>query len=91
MKNKVLIKIIIPEINENFDLLIPVNEQLWKVKKSIIKAVSELRNDILDLNFKYVILNKETGQIYNDNDVIIDTDIRNVTELILISENNMKK
>ena len=91
MKNNFLIKIIIPEINENFDLFIPVNEQVWKVKKSIIKAVCELRNDILEPNFKYALFNKETGELYNENDVIIRTDIRNVTELVLLSEHNMKE
>ena len=35
MKNKVLIKLILPEWNTTFDVFIPVNELVWKVKKII--------------------------------------------------------
>ena len=33
MKDKVLIKLIVPEIDKTFDLFLPVNELIWKVKK----------------------------------------------------------
>lgn len=42
MKNKVLVKLIVPEIDSNFDLFIPVNELIWKIKKLMIKSVSDL-------------------------------------------------
>ena len=32
------------------------------------------------------VVNVETNQIYNENDIIINTDIRNATRLLLISE-----
>ena len=42
MKNKVLVKLIVQEIDSNFDLFIPVNELIWKIKKLMIKSVSDL-------------------------------------------------
>ena len=33
----------------------------------------------------YILLNKDNSKIYNNNDLIIETDIRNSSELILIS------
>ena len=39
MENKVLIKLIMPELDEEFDIFIPVNELIWKIKKLIIKSI----------------------------------------------------
>ncbi len=84
MKNKVLIKLIIPELEETFDIHIPVNELVWKIRKLIVKSISDLTSKSLVVNDNYLLINKETAQIYNNNDVIINTDIRNGTELLLI-------
>lgn len=82
MKNKVLVKIIVPEIDLSFDVFIPINEIMWKVKKMIIKTVSDIVNVNFDLNKKYVIAGNN-GKIYKNNELIIDTDIRNASELLL--------
>ena len=31
MKNKVLIKLIVPELDTTFDVFVPVNEIMWKI------------------------------------------------------------
>jgi uncharacterized ubiquitin-like protein YukD len=86
MENKVLIKLLIPEINNSYDLFIPVNEIIWKVIKLIIKAVSDL-SGALDAEKDYILINKDTGKIYRNNEIIIETEIRYGTELILLSCN----
>ena len=86
MKNKVLIKLFIPEIDESFDIFVPVNELIWKIMKIILKSVNDLTNDLLDLNAKYVLLNKDTSRIYGNNEILINTDIRNGTELLIIKK-----
>ena len=86
MKNKVLIKLIIPGLATTFDVFIPVNELVWKVEKLMIKAVSDLSNIRLDLNRDYILLNKDNSRVYNNNEIILDTDIRNSSELILIAK-----
>lgn len=83
MENKVLIKLIIPNINETFDLFLPVNEIIWKVKKMLIKSISDLTSIDLDVNKEYILLNKDNCRIYHNNEIIIDTDIRNGTELFI--------
>ena len=85
MKNKVLIKLFVFEFGNTYDVFIPVNEYVWKVKKLIIKSVSDLTNIPLDINMNCYLLNKSTCTFYRDNDIIINTDIRNGTEIILIS------
>ena len=83
--NKVLVKLIIPELDRDFDLFIPVNELVWKITKLMIKSISDLSGINLDMNKKYILLNQSTGKIYRVNDIIRETDIRNATELVLLS------
>ena len=47
MKNKVLIKVFFPELSTNYDIFIPVNEQVWKVNKLICKGTIEEKIDAL--------------------------------------------
>lgn len=86
MKNKVLIKLIVPELDSTFDVFIPVNELVWKIKKLILKSVSDLNNINTFNDLDCVLINKDNSKIYNNNEIILDTDIRNSSELILISK-----
>ena len=84
MKDKVLIKLNFIEVDESFDLFIPVNEVVWKVKKLLIKAVGDITQTNVSMNDEYVLMNASSNTIYDNNQIIIDTDIRNATELIMI-------
>ncbi len=85
MNNKVLIKLIVPELDNDYDIFIPVNEIIWKIKKLIVKSISDLSGIELDLRQEYTLLNKQNNRIYDNNEIVINTDIRNSTELLLIS------
>lgn len=82
MENKVLVKLILPELDDNFDVFIPVNEIIWKIKKLLIKAISDVTGFLLDNELEYVILNKDNGKVYDNNEIVVNTDIRNGTELL---------
>lgn len=86
MTNKVLIKLIVPELEVSFDVLVPVNESIWKIKKMLGKAVSDITSTNFNAN-NYIMTNKDNNKIYKNNDVVINTDIRNGSE-IYIFENN---
>ena len=86
MENKVLIKLLFPELENSFDVYIPINEVIWKIKKLFVKSISDLCGMSLESK-DYILINKSSGKIYLNNDVIINTDIRNGTELFLISIN----
>ena len=87
MNNKVMIKAIIPSIDKEYDIKIPVNEVIWKINKLIIKAIFDMNN--IEYNIKtdnYVMIDKTSGKIYNNNEIVIDTDIRNGSEIMFIKE-----
>lgn len=85
MKNKVLIRLIVPEIDDNFDIFIPVNEVVWKIKLLVLKSISDLTNIYMNSNNEYLLINKDNCKIYSANEIILNTDIRNGSELILVS------
>lgn len=89
MKNKVLIKLVFPELDDEFDVFIPVNEIVWKIKKLLLKSISDLTNVPINLKLDYILMNKKNGKIYGNNEVIINTDIRNATELVMFSNKNI--
>ena len=87
MSNKVLIKLTMPTINESFDLFLPVNEIIWKVKKMLIKSISDLTGSELIDSQNYILINKKNSRVYHNNEIIINTDIRNGTELLIYINN----
>ena len=82
--NKILINLYVPNLNQHYDLFIPVNEFIWKINKLVVKSISDLSDGKLLMNQNYVIANIETGKIYDNNDIVINTDIRNTSKLALI-------
>lgn len=83
MKTKVIIKAIFPSLDRCYDIKIPVNEVLWKVCKLLSKAIYDMNGINIDvMGSSFVMMNKTTGIIYNLNTTVIDTDIRNGTEIV---------
>ena len=82
--NKVLIRLYVPMLDNSYDVFIPVNELVWKVNKLLVKSVCDLTDAELPLNKNYVLVNIESGRIYNNNEIVINTDIRNSTKIALI-------
>ena len=87
MKNKVMVKTLFPAINKEYDIKIPINEIVWKVNKLIVKAVYDMNGITIDLKEdNFVMINKVSGKVYDSNEIIIETDIRNGTEILFIKE-----
>ena len=84
MTNKVLISLYVPMLNITYDVFIPVNEIMWKVNKLLVKSVCDLNDTGFPVNKNYALINMENGRIYNNNEIIFNTDIRNSTKIALI-------
>ena len=84
MKNKVLIKLIVPMMDRSFDLFIPVNESIGRIKKIMVNSISDITRVELADNKEYILINKDTAETYDNNKIVIDTNIRNATELVLL-------
>ena len=84
MKNKVLIEVIVPEIDEKYNLYIPINKKIGNIIALLDKAVKEITNGVYVGSNKTALYNRLTGEKYSINTLIRETNIRNGTSLILI-------
>lgn len=84
MNNKILIELEIPLIEKRYDLFIPINKKIGTVKNLIEYALVELTDSAYvpkdDSNF----YSKETGEIFDVNKTVRDTNLRNGSRIILI-------
>lgn len=84
MKNKVLVNVYVPSIDDLFDIYVPVNESVNKVLELILKSINDLSDSSMDLSGKHYILDPETSNIYDLSLIIRDTNIKNNKKIILI-------
>ena len=84
MKNKVLVELIVPELEESYDIYIPVDKKVGSVVKLLNKAIFELSDGNYNVGEKSFIYNRDNGIRYDINQIIKETDIRNGTKIILI-------
>lgn len=81
MNNKVLINLLIPEIDLNYDIYLPVNKKIG----NIIDLLNIALKDINEKNITFSLLyNVDTGKIYEYDEILLNTNIRNGTKLVLL-------
>lgn len=84
MKNKVLVEIYIPQLDEEYNIYLPLNKNIANVITLIGKSISELKRiDNFDYN-SLSLYNRETTIKYNPDSLIKETNIRNGFRLILM-------
>ena len=84
MKNKILIKLAVPEIDEEYDIFIPINKRIGNIILLVNKAIIEFSSGEYSLKDSYSLYNKETGQRYDERLLVRETDIRNGANIVLM-------
>ena len=82
MKNKILIKLIVPALNQEYEIFIPVNERICKIKELLKKSIADLSDSDIDLEKTYSLLDPEMGTIYDSRLAVRDTNIVNLKRVI---------
>lgn len=83
MEYNVLVKVYYPIQEKVFEMYIPTTKTVAYISRLIQKALVEVSKLDIQYNDHAIICNKITGFIYDYNKLIIDTDIRNGTKLII--------
>lgn len=78
--NKLLVNLYVLSLDRKFEIFIPVDEKIGNILKLLENSLSEYNMITNDKT----LLNLYNGQIYNNNDVIRNIDIKNGTKLILM-------
>lgn len=84
MKNKVLICLIVPDIDKKYDVYIPINKKIGNIIALLGRAVQDLNPGEFTFNNKIQIYNQKSGMRYDLNQIVKNTDIRNGTGLVLM-------
>ena len=83
-KNKILIELEIPLLEKKYDLFIPINKKIGTIKKLIENSLKELADSDYVIREDTNFYSKETGEIYDVNKTVKDTDLQNGSRIILI-------
>lgn len=84
MNNKVLIRVYVPFIEEEFDIYIPINKKIGTIKKLIIESIIEMSNTDLSKDHNLKLYDKATGAIFDNTIYVKNSIIRNGTQLLLL-------
>jgi hypothetical protein len=84
MKNKVLTEIYFAQLDEKFNIYLPLNKNIANIIELICKAISEYKR-LNSIDYKKLSLyNHETSVKYTPDLLIKDSNIRNGMRLILM-------
>lgn len=83
MPNKVLVMLSVPSIEAYYEVFIPINKSIYSVIELLKTSISDLSEGYFPVDGKFRLYNKNDGTVYNEKDIINDTNIRNGTKLIL--------
>ena len=84
IENKVLVSVIVPILENNYDIYFPVNRKISNVIKMIKSSLQGLSQGSFDMEKQYVLYNKENGEPYDMNILVRDSNIRNGSSVILL-------
>ena len=83
-KNKILIELEIPLLEKNFDLFIPINKKVGTIKSLIENSLKDLTDTEYEIREDTNLYSKDTGEIYDVNKTVKDTDLKNGSRVILL-------
>ena len=63
MNNKIIVEVLVPQLETSYDIFIPINLTIADVVKLITKSINEITNGAYVLNSKCALYEKVTGQM----------------------------
>lgn len=84
MKNKVLVELYIPSIDEIYNLYLPANRKIGNIITLLNKSLFELTNGTFVGTDTTMLYNRLTGERYGVDLILRETNIRNGASLVLL-------
>lgn len=81
--NKYLVTLYVPLLQAKYDVLIPSSKRVVDFIDYSLKIIDKLVEQKFNVD-NCELINRENGNVYKKEEIIINTDIRNGTELIII-------
>ena len=83
-KNKILIELYIQLIEKNYDLYIHIKKKIGTIKKLIEEGLIDLTDHDYIIKEESNFYSKETGEVYDVNKAVRETDLKNGSRIVLI-------
>jgi hypothetical protein len=84
MENKILIELIVPVLEEKYDVFIPLTKKVGNVLNLVVKTVAELTDSKEAQRTQLNFYSGETGEKLDKNILIMNANLKNGSRLILM-------
>ncbi len=84
MKNKISVDVLVPVINETYNLFIPINKSVGEVIKLLNQSINELTNGEFPISNNLSLINLLSGDVYDTTLTIKENGVLNGSRLVLI-------
>ena len=82
--NKVCIDLIVPSIEERYNVFIPVNKKTIEIIFLLNKAINDMTDGNFVISDKLSLISADNGAVYDVSKTILENNILNSTKIILI-------
>ena len=84
MKNKINVDVIVPALEERYNVFIPVNKKTIEIIFLLNKAINEISSGSFPISKELSLIDGFTGSIYDINKTVKENKILNGSKLILM-------
>lgn len=84
MNNKVLVEVIVPHLEERYQVYIPIRKRISVVIKLLEKALNEMTNGYYPIKEDSVIIDVESGNVYDINITVKESKMIHGSQIILL-------
>lgn len=85
MKDKLLIKVVVPVVELSFDIYLPINKKIGTIKRYLFDVVIEETEGYYKNSFDNLkMIDQETGKEYSNNSLLYESGIKNGSTIVLI-------
>lgn len=85
MDDKVLVNLIVPEIDTSYDIYLPITKKIGNIVILLNRAINELSMGVYPISSTNKLYNATNNTQYSPDVLLYNSDIRNGTHLILVS------
>ena len=82
--NKVCVDLIVPSIEERYNVFIPVNKKTIEIIFLLNKAINDMTDGSFIMSEHLSLINADTGAVYDVGNTFLENKILNGTKLILL-------
>lgn len=82
--NKVCVDLIVPSIEERYNVFIPVNKKTIEIIFLLNKAISDITDGCFGMSDKLSLINAADGTVYDVDNTFLENHILNGAKLILL-------